>query len=71
MLILKQLSGLSFLSKTSRRLTHSLNYPILQKNIITELMHEKIDVNNALMLNAKEQCSYNMLKTYIAEPKSD
>ena len=34
-------------------------------------MHEKTDVNNVLMLNAKEQYSHNMLNTYIAEPKSD
>ena len=30
-----------------------------------------LDVNNVLMLNAKEQYSHNMLKIYTAEPKSN
>ena len=34
-------------------------------------MHVNIDVNNVLMLNAKEKHSHNTLKTYTAEPKSD
>ena len=32
-------------------------------------MHVNIDVNK--MLNAEEQYSHNMSKTYTAEPKSD